>query len=157
MAIRLELTYGKKIGLPQFSSHNFSVSVTAEVTELDQVSTEVARAYAVLQKSVDEQIVNPGFVPGQNNGNGGNGQSGDKGNGTWKCSPKQRDLILRIVAEHELDRNAVDDLARKRFGKGVVDLNKLQASALLDELFETYGGGRSNGARHPQFRARRAA
>ncbi len=39
-----------------------------------------------------------------------------------------------------LDKNEVDHLARQRFGKGVKQLSKLEASGLIDELLETYGG-----------------
>jgi hypothetical protein len=62
----------------------------------------------------------------------------------WKCSDKQKELILKLVDEHQLDKNEVDHLARQRFGKGVKQLSKLEASGLIDELLETYGGG-SNG------------
>lgn len=37
-------------------------------------------------------------------------------NGRWKCSDKQRELILKIVDEHSLDKNEVDHLARWRGG-----------------------------------------
>ncbi len=33
----------------------------------------------------------------------------------------------------------VDDLAQERFGHGVRQLNKLEASGLIDELLERYG------------------
>ena len=34
MAILLEFNYGKKLGLPGYSSHNFGVSMKAEVNNL---------------------------------------------------------------------------------------------------------------------------
>ncbi|MCZ7637672.1 MAG: hypothetical protein M5U12_17530 [Verrucomicrobia bacterium] len=73
----------------------------------------------------------------------------------WKCSDKQRDLILRLVEEHNLDKGEVEGLSRERFGKGVKLLSKLEASGLIDELIERHGGngGRPNGSR----RARRNA
>ena len=64
MAVNIELTYGKKLGLPEYSSHNFSVSLKAEVARLEDVPGEVERVYQILQASVYGQIVNAGFVPG---------------------------------------------------------------------------------------------
>jgi hypothetical protein len=69
-------------------------------------------------------------------------------NGRWKCSDKQRDLIVKLVDEHQLDRNEVDHLARQRFGKGVKQLNKMEASGLIDELLETHGGGSNTNRRN---------
>ena len=66
---------------------------------------------------------------------------------TWACSPKQRDLILDIVEEHKLDKNEIEKLAQDRFGKGVRQLNKLEASGLIDELLETHGKANGNGRR----------
>jgi len=39
----------------------------------------------------------------------------------------------------------VDELAKDRFGVGVRQLNRLQASGLIDELLERHGGQRRNG------------
>lgn len=154
MAVIIELNYGKKLGLPEYSSHNFSVSLKAEVANLEDVHEEVARVYRTLQAAVDEQIVNPGFVPGEapkSNSNGGNGKH-------WKCSDKQKELILKIISENNLDRNDVEHLADERFGHGVVLLNKLEASGLIDELLAQ--SGRSNGRKgsvNRSYAHRRAA
>ena len=59
----------------------------------------------------------------------------------WQCSDKQKDLILKLVNEHQLDKHAIDQLSRERFGKAVKQLSKLEASGLIDELLDTYGGG----------------
>ena len=60
-------------------------------------------------------------------------------NDKWNCSDKQKDLILKIVDEHRLEKNHVENLAQDRFGKGVKTLNKLEASGLIDELLEQTG------------------
>lgn len=144
MAVVLQATYAKKLGLPRYSSHQFTVSVQAELTDLSDVPGECGRLYALLQESVDKEIKHPGWLP---EGEGGfqshdhenghtNGTNGS--NGSWNCSQKQRGLILNLVAEHDLDRQGVDALARERFGKGVRELNKLEASGLIDELLETH-------------------
>ncbi len=148
MAIILELQYGKKLGLPEYSSHNFSVSLKTEAASLDQIPQEVERAYHILQQSVDTQITNPGYVPGMEavpapsnvvHMPAHNTPPSQPPSSAWRCSPKQKELILKLVDERGLDRNAVDNQARLRFNKGVTQLNKLEASGLIDELM----GGQS--------------
>lgn len=158
MAIKLIANYSKKLGLPGFSSHQFSVSIETELTTTDDVAGEAARIYHLLQYNVDEQMQITGFVPPKDYGfdepvanniihrsetgrsapnSGGNWQNGP----AWKCSDKQKDLILKLVEEHQLDKATVESLAVERFGKGVRQLNKMEASGLIDELLDTHGGG----------------
>ena len=162
MAVLLNATYSKKLGLPQYSSHSFSVSVQTEVTDLSRVPEECEELYARLQESVDQEIQKAGWLPGPSNGHHGNGSAPTPAegspNGAWNCSDKQRELILDLVDEHNLDRREVDTLARERFGKGVRELNKLEASGLIDELIEKHGGRngrRGNGQRNGGGRYRR--
>ena len=178
--IKLIANYSKRLGLPGYSSHQFSVSVEAELSNINDVAEESSRLYQLLQHSVDEEIQNTGYVPtsgygangisngsghsngnGQNgtngngyppNGNGSNGHSnGSNGNGhngdAWNCSDKQRELITKLVEEHNLDRMAVDETANQMFGVGVKELNKLQASGLIEQLIEENGGSRRNRSR----------
>jgi len=49
--ITLEANYSKKIGLPGYSSHQYSVSLKTELADVTQVQTESARLYAVLQQA----------------------------------------------------------------------------------------------------------
>lgn len=159
MAIKLIANYSKRLGLPGYSSHQFSVSVESELSATDDIAGESTRLYEMLQSNVDEQMLRTGFVPPPDYGMedtatgparsdspavrpharvNGNGNS----NGAWRCSDKQRDLILKLVGEQDLDKNEVDQLSRQRFGKGVKHLSKLEASGLIAELLETHGGGR---------------
>jgi hypothetical protein len=133
--ITLEANYSKKIGLPGYSSHQFSVTLKSELADIGQAQAESARLYAVLQSSVDHNIQQVGFLP---NGNG-NGHTPPVEPDAWKCSDKQRDLILKITDEHKLDKAKVEQLAQDRFGKGVKSLNKLEASGLIEELLEQTG------------------
>ncbi len=108
MAIKLTGNYAKRLGLPGYSSHQFSVSVETELTDLNQVPDEVAHLYRLLQDAVDGEIQATGFVPddeyglkntsalppgngrsnGESNGyghhrlNGGNGSLKGNGNGS---------------------------------------------------------------------------
>ena len=144
--IVLECNYSKKIGLPNYSSHQFSVSLKTELTDITQVEQESARLYSVLQQSVDSNIQQVGYLPGSNGTGSANGHANGNGNGhqrpvddKWACSDKQRDLILNITAEAKVDKNAVEQLSQDRFNKGVKALNKLEASGLIEELLQQTG------------------
>jgi len=185
MAIQLEANYSKKLGLPGYSSHQYSVTIRLEVSDIKQVEAESARLYALLQGCVDRDIQETGFLPanGSSNGNGStngshhngsnghanghstNGHHGTNGNGrpnglseAWSCSDKQKALILKIVEDHHLDKQDIETLAHERFGKGVRQLNRMEASGLIEELLETHGGNqgnngsRSNGGRFQKAR-----
>ena len=194
MAIKLIATYSKKLGLPGFSSHQFSVSMEAEIAKTDDVPGECERLYQLLQTNVDGQVINCGFVPpptygmdetpivpaangtgngpaaANGNGNGANANTNGNGSsaqanangssaqansngargpldGQWKCSDKQRELILKLVDEHDLDKHAIEALAVERFGHGVRLLNRLEASGLIDELLQKHAPNHVNGRR----------
>ena len=162
--ITLEANYSKKIGLPGYSSHQFSVTLKSELSDVSQVEQESARLYDVLQNSVDSNIQQIGFLPGEAKSNGnGNGHTNENGNGNghhkpqddkWACSDKQRDLILKITDENKLDKAKVEGLAQDRFGKGVRQLNKLEASGLIEELLEQTGQSKPRGQRFQKAGAR---
>ena len=173
----LECNYSKKLGLPGYSSHQFSITLRTELGDLGQVQAESARLYRLLQEGVDTSIRQIGYLPsvnGNGNGNGSNVSTGGNGNGHspfpvrqanghgngnntgnghprpvesggWQCSPRQQELIQKIVEEHRMDRNDVEGLAQERFGKGVKALNKLEASGLIEELLEMTGQSRGTG------------
>ena len=150
--IILEANYSKKIGLPGYSSHQFSVSLKTELADVTQVQPESTRLYALLQQSVDRSLQQIGYLPTGTNGNGNsNGNGHDKvpvaETDRWNCSDKQRDLIRKITDEHKLDKSKVEQLAQDRFGKSVKQLNKLEASGLIDELLVQTGQSQPRNAR----------
>jgi hypothetical protein len=166
MAIVMEANYSKKVGLPGYSSHQYMITLRTELADLTQVEAESTRLHALLQSSVDREIQKVGFLPerangnrnGHGNGNGGSnvrqpGPQNGNGNGNgnrevWNCSPKQKQYILDLVEQNQLDKTAVEKLAQERFGKSVRALNKLEASGLIEELKEqigSNGNGRQNG------------
>lgn len=172
MAIILEAAYSKKLGLPNFSSHSYVVSIRIELSDLTQVEAESARLYTLLQRSVDGQIQEVGFLPDattygmdghyanahQNgehashaNGNGNENRrrdrplEPDRPADVWVCSDKQKELILKLVEQHKLDKQEVEALAKEMFGLPVKTLNRLQASGLIEELLERHGK-RTNGS-----------
>lgn len=131
--VKLIANYAKRLGLPGYSSHQFSISIETELQNLDNVRDESARLYDSLQEAVDQQIQKTGFVPPD-----GYGMEADK-NGAWNCSQKQRELVEKIQKENNLNQNVLDRLAGEMFGATVQTLNKLQASGFIDELLERYG------------------
>ena len=157
MAIVLEGNYSKKVGLPGFSSHQFSLTLKTEITDITQVAVESDRLYRLLQSGVDTSIQQVGFLPVPKNGNGngnGTGHSHTNGNGNgqqaaklerWNCSDKQQALIEKLIDEHRLDKADIEKLAVERFGKSVKLLNKLEASGLIEELFEKHPRSNGNG------------
>ena len=63
MAVKIIANYSKRLGLPGYSSHQFSVSVETELTNTDNVHTEASRLYKTLQLAVDREMMSTGFVP----------------------------------------------------------------------------------------------
>ena len=167
MAIILEAAYSKKLGLPNYSSHSYVVSIRTELSDLAQIEAESARLYALLQQSVDGQIQAVGFLPDattygmdgphadtHRNGDDPSHASGhgagedrhrdrplvpDRAADVWVCSDKQKDFILKITSEHHLDKRDVEALAKEMFGVPVKTINRLQASGLIDRLLELHG------------------
>jgi len=148
MAVIFEAAYSKKLGLPNFSSHSYVVSVRVELPDISQVPEESSKLYKMLQDAVDKEIETVGFLPdatryGMNGGNNGhqtNGNSnGHRSNGEGTpITPKQLDLINKIVRENNVNKDDVENLSVQMFGAGVSKLNRMQASNLIDELFDQY-------------------
>ncbi len=174
MAVIIESAYGKTIGLPGYSSHKFCLSLKTEVADLSQVAAEAERVYRILQSAVDTQMVQPGWVP---NGHGDNHiktsvsatpshapASNERGTSTgnganmgspplpWCCSPKQRLLIEELAQRNHVEISQFAALAQTRFGKELAQLNRLEASGLIDELLDTYGERKPAGGRRPAQR-----
>ena len=163
MAIKLIANYSKRLGLPGYSSHQFSASVETELVATDDFESESERLYQLLQSNVDQQMQKTGFVPNSTYGmdEPDESQSSKSANisdlrpsnitqwqsgAAWKCSEKQQDLILKIVDENKLNKKDTEALAVERFGKGVRMLNRKEASGLIDVLLSLYGNNRRRAA-----------
>ena len=163
MAVKLIANYAKRLGLPGYSSHQFSVSIETELQNVADVAGESERLYTSLQKAVDAQMQQTGFVPTEGygmNGNG-NGHTNGIGNGNGQqqrqapqrdsgISPKQLELINTIVTDNNANKAEIDALCVEMFGGGVRTLDRTQASSFIDELFIRFGRNRRNG--RPQQR-----
>lgn len=154
MAIVLEANYAKKLGLPGYSSHQYAVSIRTELTDLAQAGPESDRLYLLLQEAVDRSLQHTGFLPAAASPTSTPTNPHPNSNGaimpdSWRCSDKQRELIEKLQGEHDLDSAEIEDLALDLFGVPPCRLDRLQASGLIDELFERYGssGGSSSSRR----------
>ncbi len=71
MAITIQAQLAKKLPIPgsQFSSQQASITISAEVTDLNQVVAEAARLYVLATQAVDQQLsvapVAPVVTPSQ--------------------------------------------------------------------------------------------
>jgi hypothetical protein len=124
MAVKIIANYSKRLGLPGYSSHQFSVSVETELANTDNVTSEASRLHKTLKTAVDKEMQSTGFVPGGEYGAveqapaleaapvrpHGNGSSHSK---TWKASDKQRELVLKLVENANLDMEWSSRSARK--------------------------------------------
>ena len=146
MAIIMEATYSKKLGLPNYSSHSYVVSIRTELPDLTKVEDESSRLYTVLQQSVDKEIQEVGFLPDGNtygmnhqaNGHHQSPKSTDTGD-NWVCSEKHKALILNLVEQHKLDKKEVEALTKEMYGLPVKTLDRHQASGLIEELIARHG------------------
>ena len=156
MAILLEIHYDKRLGLPGYSSHDFGVSLKTEVTDLDQIRQESERAYQILQKSVDSQIIHRGYVPDQVNNSGVTNQEekdntsvgidkNDNNTEKWNCTVRQRDLILNVLERNNLDPQTANELGMELHGKKMDRLTKLQVSGVITELLNRFGRKKNKG------------
>ena len=146
MPVIITACVSKKVGQANYGSAGYSLTVQSEVSNLDQVREESHRLYSLLNQSVNEEL--------------GAEQKEEKraewptivrntaSSQEWKASDKQRDLILKVIADNNLDRSDVESLAFEMFGlSNLPELNRLQASGIIDELLSRYGKKRSAGQR----------
>jgi hypothetical protein len=155
MSIQIEASYSKKLGLPNFSSHAFMISVRAEVSSLRRLETESARLYRVLQSSVDAEIKEAGFLPdatkykmlvdgkAAKNGASSNGHritatpspSADSSH----SSEKQETLIAKVAKEQKFTAEDLDGIAKRLFGSPLGKLDRKQTSSFISELLAIAG------------------
>jgi len=151
MPVIITACVSKKVGQANYGSAGYSLTVQSEVSNLDQVREESRRLYNLLNDSVNSEL---------------SGENQEEKRAEWptivrntpqeyKCSDKQRDLILKIINENEVDRADVESLSLEMFGNSdLKSLNKLQASGIIDEMLNRWGKKptRSN---NPRFSAGR--
>ena len=161
MPIIIKSSYTKKLGLPGYSSHSYSLTVETELSDISQLDRQSAQLYATLQSSVDREIQEVGFIPDGNchgssparpsNGHATEQPRANGDHSQWACSDKQKDLILKIVEEHKIEKQEVEALAKQMFNAPVKSLHKMDASSLIAELIAKYGPTKTNGNGRRQY------
>ena len=143
MSIQIEATYSKKLGLPNFSSHSFMISVRAEVSSLRRLETESARLYRVLQTSVDKEVQQVGFLPDATKYGmlldgmaGANGPASNRHTATdaSHSSEKQKTLIAKVAKELKFTAEDLDGIAQRLFKLPLAKLDRKQTSGFITEL-----------------------
>jgi len=159
MPVIITASVSKKVGQANYGSAGYSLTVQSEVSKLDQVQEESHRLYELLNDSVNRElgteappkkeewpVLQRNTVPQAN---------GTNNNGAWKCSDKQRDLILKLMEDHNLQKGDLQSLSLEMFGSSEVSgLNKIQASGLIDRLIEQHGGKNRRGTTPARFNGR---
>jgi len=56
----IEANYSKKLGLPQYSSHQYSLTLRSEISDVNQVSAKSEELYGLMQSCVDREIQQTG-------------------------------------------------------------------------------------------------
>lgn len=99
------------------------------------------------EKTFQQQHEKPSYQPSPphkaqqqdrpRNGNGkdvsgGNGENGNGNNG--RISQKQHSFLLSLAEDRHVNRKALDDMSRERFGVVVSYLSKADASSFIGEL-----------------------
>ena len=138
MKPQIEVTYSKKLGLPNFSSHCLTVSVRTEVGSVAEVPGQTTLLYRLLQDSVDEEMQRVGFVP-ENRGYGQPSTSSaplPAPAPSGLCTAPQQAMIIDLARKHKLNKKAVDALAQKHHGVGARELSALQAATFIKQLRE---------------------
>ena len=153
MALTITATVSKKVGKPNYGSEGFTLTVQSEVTNLDQVKEESHRLYLLLSDSVSQELAGSSNDPAPKNAEWPTIVRNTPQE--YKCSDKQRDLILKIINENEVDRSDVESLSLEMFGNSdLKSLNKLQASGIIDEMLNRWGKKPSR-INNPRFSAGR--
>lgn len=157
MPVILAITYQKKLGQPNYSSHSCSVSLTVEIPDVSVVGQETARLYELLQSSVDAEIQNVGFMPDattygmnqdtsrnapQTNGNGhsrpqnGNGYSQRQrssritaGSTAQQCQPRNVELHRRSKGTHFEGRQREQNAERGSRRNGATNVRRRREAA----------------------------
>ncbi|NBV34754.1 MAG: DEAD/DEAH box helicase, partial [Proteobacteria bacterium] len=156
MAVKLIANYSKRLGLPGYSSHQFSVTVESELHNTDNVSLEAARLYKTLQMAVDKEIQSTGFVPDEAYGINQAAPTAtklpvarrDEPERIWRASDKQRDLIRKLVQDNSVEMEAVEELALEMFDNGTLAVDTVA-------LARSLGFGAEIRVRYPSINSNR--
>ena len=136
------VSYSKKIPVPdsEYSSQGYSLSLETEIPESEPgaIQARLSQTFQLVKVQVEHELAN-------GNGNGhavkplqaqppaGNQVPARAGGD--KASNKQIKFLTDLATQRSIGLSDLNAEVRKRFGvDGLYDLNRKQASSLLDEL-----------------------
>lgn len=127
-----EITYAKKVGLPNFGS--LGLSVVAEVESGDDLKA----IYQALKKAVEDNI--NGLLNSEHSGSdNANATQEIEGSASKDDSPKmtesQRRYIFRLLAQQGIEEDDALNLLLEEFGvKSLSQVKRAQAKSKIGEL-----------------------
>ena len=139
MAIQIVASVGKKVGQPNYGSKSFNLSCTKEITDLGTLEAESIKLHRLLEQIVEAQIEkdeSTEHVAQVNRLNTSGVRTNGNGEG-WHCSEKQRELIVKLIKDRNLEEVA-EEMSKEMFGCSPEALNKLQASGLIQRILEEF-------------------
>ena len=161
--LHLNIGFSRKVGEANYGSRGASVNLEIEVEsglvrDPGQLQDKIDYLFGLAKSSVDAQLRGNGHsepapaasppdrngngVPngnGHNSGNGAHAATGNNGNGngngSHRASEKQMNFVNQLARGiRGLGVRRLESLTGKMFGKPLVDLTSLDASALIDTL-----------------------
>ena len=162
--LHLNIGFSRKVGEANYGSRGASVNLEIEVEsglvrDPDKLQDKIDYLFGLAKSSVDAQLGGNGYTepapaatPPNRNGNGvhnGNGHNSGNGayaaatgnngngngNGSHRASEKQMNFVNQLARSiRGLGVRRLESLTGKMFGKPLVDLTSLDASALIDTL-----------------------
>jgi hypothetical protein len=140
MALVATISYSKKIPVPdsEYSSQGYSLSLQTEIPETDAaaIQARLSQTFRLVKDQVEHELAN-------GNGNGHTAKPAEvatqpsrrTGATGEKASNKQIKFLTDLATQRGMSLSDLNADVRKRFGvAGLYDLDRKQASALLDEL-----------------------
>ena len=134
------VSYSKKIPVPdsQFSSQHYSLSLEAEIPESDPaaIQTRLSQTFQLVKDQVEHELANGnGKVQAGKPAEAGTTPARRPAATSEKASNKQVKYLTDLAGQRGIALSDLNADIRKRFGVGgLYDLDRKQASDLLDEL-----------------------
>ncbi len=132
------VSYSKKIPVPdaEYSSQGYSLSLETEISaaEPEEIQAQLHDTFELVKASVEQELANGGGAQSRPRQPSEDRFTRSKA-GNGKASNKQIKFITDLATRQGLGLTELNAGIRRRFGvDGLYDLDRKQASAVLDEL-----------------------
>jgi hypothetical protein len=134
MAITIQAQLAKKVPIPgsQFSSQQASITITAEVTDLNQVVAEAQRLYLIAEQAVDAQLNRNHIPTAAAQQTAGPNSQPQQANAQTAGSPRQASQPYRGNGQRRGPAPVTD--SQMRFLKRLIDQSKASVPAILNQF-----------------------